>query len=457
MLSEYFEEKDLGLFLDLATYSIITENNAGQYYPDYAFNHPLFTQGMRIYSDSKVSDFLSSITDNQSVGFLNDWNESRNHREKIYFSYDSTNKNCQAGDIEMVEYGKAKVDNSLPIFNYALAYDTKNREPLFYETYPGSINDVSQLEFLINKAKGYGYKKVGFILDRGYFSKGNIEYMDQYGYSFVIMVKGMASFVNQLILENKGKFESKRINNINEYRVYGMTVKKKLYETDEKDRYFHIYHSSSKESAEREVIESKIEKMTKFLIKYSNTVREFGAGFEKYFELYFNEEKKTFMFPLEKSSVIESEMALCGYFIIVTSEKMTAKEAINLYKSRDASEKLFRGDKSYLGNKSLRVYSDESAAAKIFIEFISLIVRSKIYTCLKDEANNLDKRPNYMTVPAALKELEKVEMVRQLDNVYRLDHAVTAVQKIILKAFGMDAAYIKYKAAEISQQFTKDH
>ena len=452
ILSEYFEEKDLGLFLDLAAYSIVAENNAGQYYPDYAFNHPLFTQGMRIYSDSKVLDFLGSITDDQSVGFLNDWNGSRNHREKIYFSYDSTNKNCQAGEIEMVEYGKAKGDDKLPIFNYALAYDTKNREPLFYETFPGSINDVSQLQFMIDKAKGYGYRKVGFILDRGYFGKGNIEYMDQCGYSFVIMVKGMAAFVNGLILENKGKFESKRMYNISEYRVYGITVKRKLYETDEKDRYFHIYHSISKESSERELIESRIEKMTKFLNKYSNTVREFGAGFEKYFELYYNEETKTFMFPLEKVSVIESELALCGYFVIVTSEKMTAKEAIDLYKSRDTSEKLFRGDKSYLGNKSIRVYSDESADAKIFIEFIALIIRCKIYTCLKDEANNLDKKPNYMTVPAALKELEKIEMVRQLDNLYRLDHAVTAVQKIILKAFGMDVAYIKYMANEISRQ-----
>jgi len=457
MLSEHFEEKELGLFLDLASYSIISENNAGQYYPDYAYNHPLFTQGMRIYSDSKVSDFLRAITDNQNVGFLNAWNESKNHREKIYFSYDSTNKSSQAGNIEMVEYGKSKVDNGLPIFNYAIAYDTKNREPLFYETYPGSINDVSQLQFMIDKAKGYGYKKIGFILDRGYFSKGNIEHMDKCGYSFVIMVKGMASFVNQLTLENKGKFENKRVHNISEHRVYGITVKKKMYLTDEKDRYFHIYHSSYKESAEKEVIESRIEQMTKFLKKYSNTVKEFGAGFEKYFELYFDEEKKAFMFPLEKASVIESEMALCGYFVIVTSEKMTAKEAINLYKSRDGSEKLFRGDKSYLGNKSLRVYSDESASAKIFIEFIALIVRSKIYTSLKDEMKNIDKRPNYMTVPAAIKELEKIEMVRQLDNVYRLDHAVTATQKNILKAFGMDAAYIKYKSAEISEQFAKNH
>ena len=41
----------------------------------------------------------------------------------------------------------------------------------------------------------------------------------------------------------------------------------------------------------------------------------------------------------------------------------------------------------------------------------------------------LEKKQNYMIVPAALKELEKIEMTRQTDNVYRLDHAVTAKQK----------------------------
>ena len=31
-----------------------------------------------------------------------------------------------------------------------------------------------------------------------------------------------------------------------------------------------------------------------------------------------------------------------------------------------------------------------------------------------------------------------IEMTRQLDKVYRLDHAVTKTQKMILSAFGMD-------------------
>jgi transposase len=99
----------------------------------------------------------------------------------------------------------------------------------------------------------------------------------------------------------------------------------------------------------------------------------------------------------------------------------------------------------------MRVYSDESIAAKIFIEFVALIIRNKIYLDLKEEMINNDKKSNYMTVPAAIKELEKIEMIKLLDHRYRLDHAVTATQKAILKAFGMDAVYINNKAAEIRQ------
>ena len=48
-----------------------------------------------------------------------------------------------------------------------------------------------------------------------------------------------------------------------------------------------------------------------------------------------------------------------------------------------------------------------------------------------------------------LKELDKIEMSRQLDGVYRLDHAITATQKTILGAFGMTDANVKYRAEEI--------
>lgn len=66
----------------------------------------------------------------------------------------------------------------------------------------------------------------------------------------------------------------------------------------------------------------------------------------------------------------------------------------------------------------------------------------------------LQKKKNYMTVPAALKELDKIEVIRQADGVYRLDHAVTAVQKDILQAFNMTAATVRKEAVVLAEQLS---
>ena len=256
-------------------------------------------------------------------------------------------------------------------------------------------------------------------------------------------------------LENKGEFENIRKYNIRKYKTFGKTIKKKLYISDEKERYFHIYYSDQKACAEHEQIEAKIDRMTKYLNSLKGEKATVGDGYKKYFKLEIYEDDGTIICARERTEVIQEEINLCGYFVIVTSRQMTAEEALELYKSRDVSEKLFRGDKSYLGNRSLRVQSDEAANAKIFVEFVALIVRSRMYVLLKDEMEKLDKKPNYMTVPEAIRELEKIELVRQTDGKYRMDHAVTAIQKIILKAFDMDAEKIQDKAVGLSRLLEK--
>lgn len=452
----YKDERGKGLFLDLASYYLITENNVGQYYPDYAYNHPLFTPDNKIYSDSTVSKFISQISVEDSVAFQNEWNAIKKKTERIYISYDSTNKNCQAGEIDLAEFGHAKDDKGLPIINYSIAYDCKNREPLFYEDYPGSIVDVSQLQCMLDKAKAYGYKKAGFILDRGYFSRENIRYMDKCGYDFIIMVKGMRSFVTEQIKKVRGSFENEWNTSIGRYHVNGTTVKTPVFYSDEKDRCLHIYYSYDKAASEKWILESSIRKMTSYLKKMEGQSVVIDKKYEKYFSLeYYHEgqDDQCFVCGIPKNDMISQELQMCGYFCIITSAEMSAKEALELYKSRDTSEKLFRADKGFLGNRSYRVYTGESLEGKMLIAFIALIIRNRFYTQLKDAAEQMDETPNYMNVPAAIRELEKIEMVRQADGIYRLDHALTATQKTILKAFKIDANYVKRKIKELSDRF----
>lgn len=442
--------KDTGLLLDLVTYLIVDEENAGQYYQDFAFCHPLFSDGMRIFSDSKVSRFLASVNDDMAIGFLNDWNVKRDHRQRIYVSYDSTSKNCQAGDVDLVEFGKAKDEKGLPTFNLAIAYDKTNRIPLFYEEYPGSINDMSQFEFMVDKVVEYGYRRIGFILDRGYFSKGDIQYMDSNGYEFIIMVKGCKALVSELVLECRTRFENARECAIRQFRVYGTTMKRMLYEDDARERYFHIYFNPGLMASEREQLELKIDKFKAFIKKQEGTAMIFGKTYQEYFEFHYDKNGMLF-FAEERKDAIERELSLCGYFSIITSEKMSAEEALVLYKGRDISEKLFCSDKSFIGSKSMRVQTEISLSAKVFIEFIALIVRNRIYNLLREEMLKLEKKPDFMTVLAAIRELEKIEMVRRNNGLFRLDHAVTRTQKTILSSFGIDEDDIRKKATEIGR------
>ena len=315
--------------------------------------------------------------------------------------------------------------------------------------------DVSQLQCMLDKAKAYGYKNAGFILDRGYFSRENIKYMDKCGYDFVIMIKGMKALVNDAVKEVKGTFEDSRQYTIRRFGVNGTTVERTVFPSDERNRYLHIYYSYSKAAAEREQLEQKIDKLAAYFKKLEGQPVVLDKSYEKYFSLeYYHEgqEDQCFVCAIEKSSVIEEELKMCGYFCIITSENMNAKDALELYKSRDVSEKLFKADKTFLGNRSMRVYTGDALEGKMLIAFVALIIRNRMYTKLKDEEEKLLSSPNFMNVPAAIRELEKIEMIRQADGVYRLDHAVTANQKIILKAFGIDANYIKRKAEQISNE-----
>ena len=50
--------------------------------------------------------------------------------------------------------------------------------------------------------------------------------MDQNGYSFLIMVKGMKDFIRDIIEKNQGDFENSRGRYIDRYDVYGTTLKR---------------------------------------------------------------------------------------------------------------------------------------------------------------------------------------------------------------------------------------
>ena len=55
-------------------------------------------------------------------------------------------------------------------------------------------------------------------------------------------------------------------------------------------------------------------------MSHQNETVEFGSAYEKYFYLHYDKDG-VFLYPEEKTTVTEREISLCGYFVIITSER----------------------------------------------------------------------------------------------------------------------------------------
>ena len=58
--------------------------------------------------------------------------------------------------------------------------------------------------------------------------------MEKNGYSFLIMVKGDEELIREIVIENQSSFENSRGKYIDRYDLYGITVRRLLYEGDAK-------------------------------------------------------------------------------------------------------------------------------------------------------------------------------------------------------------------------------
>ena len=452
IINPLFKDKG-GLIKDLVSYEIIEESNVMQHFEDYEYNHPLFNENMHIYSDSSISDLLSkNITPDDINTFINAWTKINKSKGKVYISYDSTNSNCQAMDIDLCEMGHAKLNPAKPIVNLSIAFDEDNKIPLFYELYSGSIPDISCIETMINKAKGFGFNDACFILDRGYFSKNNIRNIVKQGYDFLIAARNREGFIDDLISECDLSFKSNRKNRVNNQNIYGTSYKKKLFGLND-EVYVHVFFNAGKYPSILQNVENDIaihaERLNK--LKFEIVDPDFK---DQYHELIIDKDNKLIAFR-ENEKVIEDIEKYLGYFVLITSEKMTYAEAFNKYSGRDQSEKLFKSGKSFLGGDAYRVHTKQSLESKTLITFIALIIRNAIYNKLMSEKYLINEPDNNIfSVPEAIKQLEKVEMIKYNDT-YRLSSALSRNQKKLLKAFNMNSGSILMDAQYIAETLKK--
>lgn len=233
-----------------------------------------------------------------------------------------------------------------------------------------------------------------------------------------------------------------------------------------------------------EQVEDKFDCERHFLEWHTEQRVQFGRRYGKFLAPQY---KGVFMRAFVRSDDLEMALKLCGYSCIITSEEMTAEEALVLCRGRETAGHLFCTGRSFPKGPADKPFVDawdELSGEELwkdpaqnllglpsairFVEFVALIIRSRMFCLLeRQEAlgeseagseeesgaeSGTESRQNCLTFARAICELERIEMCRQEGGTYKLAYALTKAQEKVLSAFGLDAGSIRKKAKELASK-----
>jgi transposase len=116
-----------------------------------------------------------------------------------YWFYDTTSISSYSQCIESVRWGKNKDRVPLPQLNIAAVLDAKSGLPVCFKNIAGNINDVSMVRSLLADARQLGVGSMKLCMDRGFYSKTNIDALMGEHMKFLIGLKTSYTYVKTAI------------------------------------------------------------------------------------------------------------------------------------------------------------------------------------------------------------------------------------------------------------------
>ncbi|MGZ9431412.1 IS1634 family transposase [Mycoplasma sp. AC157] len=262
--------------------------------------------------------------------------------------------------------GKFKEDQIV----IALACDG-NGVPFHIKVFSGNTPDSkTMIEFLLELEQMYKIKNITVIADRGMSTSGNIRFLEQKGYGFIISYKAKASSkeFKEYVLNEKdyvyvndnlkykstdflSAFKNKRVTKNVRRRI--VTISKSRALKDREDRQNLINNFKKKQNKDGTVDSSKM----------------LGTKKCKYFT-----EISKLKFELDYKKIQRDE-EFDGVYVYETNLlNLSESQIIHLYSKQWQIESNFRSLKSYLAIRPTYVYLDSHIVAHTLLCFASLVV-----------------------------------------------------------------------------------
>ena len=405
---------------------MLCEGNIMYYLPDW--QEEKMNSMQELLTSSELSRLFAGIDGNARIAFFNDW--IRRKKMKEYIAYDVTSiSRCGKGMLN-AEWGYNRDKEKLPQINLGMYYGEESMLPLYYRIYPGSIPDKAHLRYMAEDTGLLSCRKVKFVMDRGFYSADNLNYLTGRNCRFIIALPGHLKYCRKLIAKHRNEI----VNHSECYLGTGMPYGK-AYEVNELGfrMKVHVYYDPEKAAIDGTNLHAEIAKMEKELSEMEEPPSK-TLQYDRYF--YINRSSKDGSLAFRRNpSAIDKALDQCGFFLIAETDfTKTTAEILEIYRRRDVIEKSFDSLKNDLDMRRLYVHSDETAEGKAFVAFLALIVRSRMQNLLQDYMNQ-----NHFTFRKILLELDKSKLAVSADrlNGCRLMNPPTRIQRDILSALSI--------------------
>ena len=308
----------------------------------------------------KIGDKVKSFVRDATLGILG---------EKVnVLLYDVTTLYFESfTEDELREFGFSKDCKFKEVQVVMVLIATTKGLPITYELFPGSTTEVKTLlPVITNMKEKYNVSDVEFVADRGLFSGGNLDILEDEGIEYVVAakLKNMSKKVKDDILTVKptdlDTFNSKEI----EYKGRRLIVN-------------YSPKRAAKDKKDRERLLERLEKITDKTgkVEVKNLVR--NSGTKKY--LKFNKENKSIA-EINKFKIGLEERWDGIHGVVTNSKKITINEAFEKYSNLWLIEESFRINKHDLKLRPIFHRTKERIEAHLLICFLAYaLARQMMY------------------------------------------------------------------------------
>jgi len=393
MLSCSFDN-DKGEAIQLIASYMLREGNVMNYLDDFCER----SLCGRIISGKMASRIFAGIDNIGRMDFFRQWVAKITQEE--YIAYDVTSFSSYAEGIVDTEWGYNRDGERLPQINMGLYVGRTSRLPVFYVTYPGSIVDKSHLPSMMAYNADLGIGGVCFVMDKGFVSTANLEYMHNEGHSYIVAIENRYRAARRVLDEHKKEVRSSRCR-IDKFGIFGMGVKDRFYGVTST---LHIYYDPEREAAQTSDMYRKIASEGEALAQMTEATESQLKKYRKHYTIE-REQGGGFSYQLNHEAV-DALAENLGYFCMLTNDSISTEEVISTYRDKDVIEKTFDELKNHIDMKRLRTHNDNTTEGKLFCAFLALILRKHIENALSDWM-----RKNKFTFERVLRELAKIRSV----------------------------------------------